>query len=420
MKKMFLIGAMLIATGGVWAQKSRIRDARDYLSDQNYKKALVVINEAVNNEDTRNNPEAWFLRGMAYLQQAIDSTANAPGAANESYTSMMKAVSLKPDYGPEINNGLYSNALLAFNAGVAAYKDNPAEAYDKFMRTVEIYNIGNGKRFIGDKGFTELVASAKANAAYSAINAKKDPEALVLLNDLKANAGAKDSNIYQSLIEIYQRQKADGPLLAAISDARRQFPSSQLFRNLELNYYIQKGQSDVLLGKLEEAVKGDPNNPELLFNLANVYERAAFPKDEKGAYLSKPANFNDLFAKGEATYQKALAVSPNNPDYNYNLGVLYYETATEITKQMNAIKGMTPAEQKQYDALLAQRDAQFSKALPYFEKAYSVLDARSGSLDNSEKITYQNAMIGLREIYSRRNNKVKTDELKAKLDAMRR
>jgi len=415
------MGAMLLAATGAWGQKARMRDARDYLRYQEYKKALPAINEAVNHEDTKNNPEAWYLRGMAYLQQALDSTANAPNAATESYNSMMKALTLKPDYDPaEINNGLYSIALLAFNAGVAAYQKNPAEAYDNFMRVVGIYKSGNGQRFSRDKNFNDLVISAKSNAAYSALNAKKDTEALALLNDLKATASVKDSNVYQSLIEIYQRQGADAQVLPLITEARTHFPNSQLFRNLELNHYIKTNQTDILLGKLELAVKSEPGNPELLFNLANVYERSAFPKDDANKPMPRPANYTEMFSKAEAAYDGAVKAAPNNPDYNYNFGVLYYEAAAELSKQMNEIKGMTPEDQKKYDGLLAQRDAQFTKALPLFEKAFSLLDARAGSLDNSEKITYQNAMIGLREIYSRRGNEAKTAELKAKLDALRK
>lgn len=418
MKKSIALGAMLLIATGAWAQKSKIRDTKSYLADQDYKKAMVTINEAVNHDDTKNNPEAWYLRGMVYLQQALDSTAKAPNATDESLTSLMKALTLKPDYGPEINNGLYSNALLAFNEGVAAFSKEPSLAYDKFMKVVQIYNVNGGKRFANDKGFTELAQSAKSNAAYAAMNAKRDDDAIAVLNDLKTTT--RDSNVYQSLIEVYGRQKNDAKQLETITEARSKFPNSQLFRNLELNYYINKGQTDVLLGKLEDAVKADPNNPELQFNLANIYEKAAFPKNANNESLPKPANFSELFSKAEAAYGKAVAAAPGNADYHYNFGVLYYEAATELIRQMNAIKGMSPAEQKQYDALLAQRDAQFDKALPHFEKAYALLDPKASSLDANEKITYQNTMIGMREIYSRKNNKAKTDELKAKIDAMRR
>jgi hypothetical protein len=413
MKKSIVLLALFCGSLSAFAQKSKIRDARDYLSDNNYKKAIPVINEAVANEDTKNNPDAWFLRGMAYLQKALDTTAHDPQAANESYTSLVKALSLKPDYGPEINNALYSNALITFNDGVAAYgrKDYNA-AYESFMKVPKIYNAG-GNRFASDKGFIELVGSAKTNAAYSALNVKRDADALTLFNELKGTTAKNDSNVYQAIIEINQRMNNDAATLAAITEARTKFPGSQTFRNLELNYYIKSGKQDALLSKLEEASKADPNNPELLFNLGNAYQSAAFPSSGE-----KPANYNDLFAKAEDAYKKAVATNPSNADYNYNLGVLYYTAAAGINKQMNDIKGMSAAEQKQYDALLKDRNALFDKALSPFETAYTNLDARAGSLKTEEKITYQKTMIGLREIYSRKDNKAKTDELKKKLDAL--
>ncbi len=420
MKKSIVLLSILCGSLSAFAQKSKIRDARDYLSDNNYKKALPVINEAVASDETKNNADAWYLRGMAYLQKAIDTMAHAPEAAGESYTSLMKALSIKPDYGPEINNALYSNALLTFNAGVAAYSAKDyATAYDNFMKVSTIYNAGGKTRFASDKGFTDLVGSAKSNAAYSALNAKRDADALAIFNEIKSFGSKPDSNVYQAIIEISQRQNNDDAALAAITEARGKFPASQLFRNLELNYYIRTGKQDVLLGKLEEAVKADPGNAELLFNLGNAYQNAAFPKDASGKDLTRPANFNDIFAKGEETYKKAIGMNATNPDYNYNLGVLYFDAAVDLNKKMNDIKGMSPAEQKQYDELLKARNGWFEKALPPLESAYTALDARAGSLSMEEKLTYQKTMIGLREIYSRQNNKPKTDELKKKLDALR-
>jgi hypothetical protein len=402
-----------------FAQKSKVRDARDYLSDNNYKKAIPVLNEAVANEDTKNSADAWFLRGMAYLQKALDTTVNDPQAPTESYTSLMKALSIKPDYGPEINNALYSNALITFNAGVASYsKKDYSGAYDQFMKVPAIYKAG-GQRFASDKGFTDLVASAKTNAAYSALNAKRDADALPIFNDLKTTSADGDSNIHQSVIEINQRMNNDAGTLAAINDARNKFPNNQTFRNLELNYYIKAGKQDVLLGKLEDAAKADPTNAEILFNLGNAYQRAAFPQDASGKDMAKPANYNELFGKAEDYYKRAAAANPANPDYNYNLGVLYYGVAAAINKSMNDIKGMSAAEQKQYDALLKERNDWFDKALTPFEAAYNNLDARVASLTHDEKLTYQKTMIGLREIYSRKNDKAKTDELKKKLDALK-
>jgi hypothetical protein len=411
MRKIVVILILICGNlSGASAQKSKLSEVRKYLTENNYKAAIPVINEAVANEETKNDAEAWFLRGFAYLQNALDEKAHAPEAAGESYSSLMKALAIKPDYGDEINSGLYANAVISFNEGVAAYgtKDYNT-AYDRFMKVGSIYKAGGAKRFGTDKNVKDFVANSKTNAAYAAMNGKKYSEALALFTELKNTTGRLDSSIYKSIIDIYREQNASEASLLIINEARRLFPNSPTFRNIELNYYITAGKQDVLLGKLEEALKTDPNNPELLFNLGNAYERAAFPKDAKGAAMDRPANYSEMFSKSEATYKNAIAAKPSSADYNYNLGVLYYEAAAAITKEMNTIKGTTAEDNKKYDALVLERNALFVQALPYFEKAQAILSSR-GTLSNEDQVTQQNASVGIKEINSRLNGKTKAGE----------
>jgi Tfp pilus assembly protein PilF len=420
MKGFIVLFTLICSSLSAFAQTAKIHEARNYLAGENYNKAILAINDAVANGETKDNAEAWFLRGLAYLQKALDTTVNAPDAVGESYRSLVKALSIKPDYNSEINAPLYSHALITFNLGISSYGNKDFNAsYNQFMKVATIYHLGGGNRFINDKAFTELLPSAKANAAFAALAAKRDKDALTLFTELK-NAGSKDPNIYQSIIDIYQRQNNDAATLASINAARSIFPNDATFRNLEINYYMKSGKQDVLLNKLEAALKSDPGNAELLFNLGNMYERAAFPKTAEGIAMARPANFSDLFSKAETMYQNAIVANPSIADYRYNFGVLYYESASEINRQMSKINGTTAAENEKYDALLARRTAFFAKAQPQFESAYSLLDQRSSQLTNEEKITYQNVMVGLREIYSRNNtNKAKIDELNLKLDALK-
>jgi hypothetical protein len=417
MKKSIALGTMLLLATGAFAQKAKIRDAKDYANDKDYKKAMASINEAVNNEDTKNNADAWYTRGLIYLAQAADSTSKVPNAADESLNSFMKALTLKPDYGPEMNLALLQIGNIFFNQGIDAYKNDPALAYEKFMKVVSIYNVQGGKRFSGDKNLTEVAMTAKSNAAYSAMNAKKDDEAIAVLNDMKTTS--KDTSVYQALIEIYDRQKNNDKLLETINEARTKFPNNQTFRNQELNYYINSGQSDVLIRKLEDAVKNDPNNALLQYNLATTYRKAALPVNEKNVPQPRPANSAEMFSKSEAAFGKALAVEPNNVDYNYDFGVLYYMAATELNQQANNVTGTSPEENKKHDALIAQRNAQFDKAVPLMEKVYQTLSPKVSSLSSGDKVTYQNTLIVLHQIYSLRGNKAKTDELKGKMDALK-
>ncbi len=419
-KAVFTIAMLTLMAGGAWAQKSNVRDARAYLRDNEYKKAITSIDAAVANDETKSNADAWFVRGQAYTMLAKDSTQKSPNALDEATRSFMKTLELKPDYpGEDIDNPLYLLAYLNFQDGARAYSAQDFnKAYDKFMNVVSIYGVNGGKRFKSNVSFTELALSAKGNAALTAVNTKKDDQALKLYTELKTEQVKPDVNTYIFITEILNRQQKYDEMLAVITEAQKKFPDNKDFRNMELNYYISTGKADQLLPKLEAAVAADPSNSELLFNLGNSYEKVAFPKDGSGKTVSRPANGQELFTKAEDAYRKALNLKPENPDYNYNFGVLYYDVAVDYNGQMNEIKGMSAAETKKYNDLLAKRNASFAQARPYFEKAYMVLDSKGAAIQEDEKVTYKNAIVGLMEIYSRQDNKAKTDELKKKLDAI--
>lgn len=425
MKKTVLTIAMIsIAAGGVFAQRSNIIDANAYLRDNNYKKAMSAIDAAVVHEKTSTSADAWTTRGKIYLQVAQDTVNKVTGADEESYRSFMKALELKSDIAPaEINNYMYVLAYVKFQKGNAAYGAGDFNtAYDHFTKAVNLYSVNGGKRFADNKDFRNLAMLAKSNAAYAAFNLKgsKDDDAMRLFREAIAMNEKPEAEPYMFMNQILERQHKDDERLALLAEAQKKFPDNKEFRNLELNYYINAGKTDVLLPKLEAAANQDPTNAELWFNLGNSYAGAAMPKDATGKMLPKPANSAELFAKAEESYKKALAIQPENPDYNYNTGVLYYGVAAAINTEMNEIKGMSAAETKKYNALQTRRKDAFSQAQPFFEKSYTVLDAKGApAMSPEEKITYSNAIRGLMEVYSRNDNKAKTDEMRKKLEALK-
>lgn len=420
MKKTVLTLALLtLAAGGAWAQKNKVRTAKEYLSDNNFRKALPELETAVNSEETKTYADAWYYRGYAYYLQARDSTARTPNSVDEAKKSYMKALELKPDFDPEMmNNAIHNLAIMYYREGAATYNNAQYDiAYEKFLQVPELYNVNGGKRFAANKDFKDLAMNAKNNAALAALNAKKENEALKLFTELKNEQTIKDSNVYFSLIEILERQKKYDELIGVINEGRTQFPNSKAIRNSEINYYINTGKTDQLLPKLEAAAQSEPGNSDMQFMIGNIYERTSFPKEAgTGKPLARPANAAELFAKAETAYKRAVEINPGNPEYNYNLGVLYYEVAVDYNKQMNDIPGTSPAETKKYNELKAKRDAQFAVALPHIEKAYNLLDAQAqqGKLSEDNMITYKNTVRGMLEIYARQNNKPKVDELRKK------
>lgn len=422
MKKIVLSLALLsLVTTGAMAQKNRFRTAKDYLSDNNFKKAIPEIDAASVHEDTKNNPDVWYHRGIAYYMQAHDSTARTPNSITEASSSFIKAVELKPDYKEDIAV-IYNLEILVFNDALQYYnKGDYNTAYDKFLNVYNLYNKTKGitkpegMQVLGN--LKDLAMNAKSNAALCALNAKKDDEALRLYTEIKNDQNPKDSNTYFSIIEILERQQKQEQLIAVVNEATKLWPNNKMIRTAEINYYINTGKTNELLPKLESAVATDPNNAEMHFLIGNLYERMSFPKNAEGKPQPRPANADELFTKSEEAYKKAIALNPNNSEFHYNYGVLFYEHAVVYNGQAMDIKGTTAADDAKVNALIKKRDEKFNQALPHIETAFNQLEAKLPNLNADDMRTYKQALVGLMEIYSRTNRNDKLPEMKKKYEA---
>ena len=424
MKIIVLTLALATLAAGAYAQKSKLRNAKEYVRDEQYKKAIPEIDAAAEYNDTKNDPEVWFLRGIIYGLQAADSTARTPNSTNEAYRSYIKAAELKPNYQGDparlymLAYVLYTDGSTAFNKGDygKAY-EGFSKAYDLYSKTSKITIPSDPNADKAGKAYADLATAARTNAALSAINDKKYDEALNIYRELKNTQTPKDSNTYFALVEILERQEKNDELIAVVTEARGIWPNNRQFINSELNYYIKAGKPEVLLGKLESATTADPNNADLFYNLGNIYESMSFPKGADKKPTTRPANAAESFSKAEEAYKKAIAINGSNAVYHYNYGVLFYEYALMYNLEANGIKGTSVAENKKFDELLAKRNAQFKLAVPHFETAFNLLDPKAPNLNGEDMITYKNSITGLYEIFSRIDDKAKLAEIKKKYDA---
>src|SRR5690606_37616327 len=119
MKKLVLFAAGFCLCFTAFAQRSQVRTAKNYLGEQNFEKAKAAIEEAVAHEDTKDDPYAWYTRGMIYLAlQQQPENADKPLYV-EAGKSFKKVVELKSDYEKEdVNNRLFGIALYNFNSGI--------------------------------------------------------------------------------------------------------------------------------------------------------------------------------------------------------------------------------------------------------------------------------------------------------------
>jgi Tfp pilus assembly protein PilF len=422
MKRTVLIALAfgLCLTG--FAQKSQIRSAVNYLNDKDYVKAKAAIETAVNDESTKNDPKAWYTRGVIYMAMQAEPANENSDMYKEAGKSFLKAVSLDPAYEKEdMNNKLFAVAIYNFNDGLTTYsKQAYGESYNNFGNVVAIYELEGSKRFAANKKFDTIAHQSGLYQGYTAYYDNKYDLALPALIKAKNDPIVADPNIYLFLADIYESKADNAALASVIAEGRKLYPDNKSLANRELNYYIKSGNTTELLAKLEAAVQNDPNNPDLMFALGVTYDNLANPKDKTGNDLPKPAKYDEYFNNAERVYLNASKVAPDKTDLNFNAGALYFNRAVLVNTQMNAITGSTPAELKKYDALKAERETWFGKALPYLEKAYTNLDARASSLSPEDKSTYQASIVALKEIYAKQNKFDKSAEMKKKLEDSRK
>jgi hypothetical protein len=420
MKKIIFAMTLLVIAGAASAQKAKVYTAKEYMRNGDMKKAIISINEAVANEKTITDGDAWFTRGEIFEKLAETD----PTAVEESSKSYMKVLEVKPNFDKDvIDSKLIRIAYKAYNAGVASYAENNTNggtahydaAFKSFQQVVDIREINGGKHYAANKKFDTIAGQALKFQALSAFYAKKDDLALTTLIKAKNNATARDPYIFSTLVDIYAAKGDNSSIEKTLDEAKVLYPKNAEISRQEMNYYLRAGKSELLIQKMEEAVKTDPDNSLLQYNLGVLYGSIANPVDDKGEPKEKPANSKDLEKKAEMAYKMAIDADPTKAEYAYNLGALYFNNAADLTKKMNAISGTSDADNKKYDGLKTLRLAEFTKGLPYFQKSYDLLNPKAAALNADDKNTFRSTIIALQNIYDALGQAEKSDAMAKKI-----
>jgi predicted Zn-dependent protease len=421
MKKLVLIAATIGVTVPGIAQDKYVVSANIAMKNQNFEEAKTEIDKAMASPETREKPKALFAKAQIYYMLQDVDKYKATNPYREGLQAVVKLAEVKADYEKAtVDNMLLRGAFLSYNDGVKAYNDKRYTESVELMKTVvKVHDMGaGGKRFEKLTGnyrfqFDTVAADADLTMANSAYYAGNMDEAIPMLIKVKSNPIRKMPSVYECLIDAYSKQKNAAQELATIQEGRKEFPNDVTLRNYELNYYIKAGKMDELIKRLEDAAAKEPNNSDILFNIATTYLSMASPKDGK-----KPANAAELYTKSEDAFMRALKISPDNSGYNYNFGALYFNQATDFNDQINAITGSSAADQKKYDELKAKRDALFGKASPYFEKSFAVLSPNESTMKGEDLKTYKSTLMALNKIYIIQSKLDKAADMKKRMELL--
>ncbi len=386
-----IVLSFMVFTSVVNAQNSKVTTAANARYAGEYDKAKQAIDEAILNEKTSVQAKTWVIRGDIHNDIAKDTTgkysniANPLDAAFESFKTALTMEDSK-NYKVKVAEGLFTTYNLFFMKGLDAYNAGYIEdAYKNFYMANQANMIQ-----MDANPLAILDTGVFYNMGLMAERLGKNAEAIAVYQKL-LDIKYEDKDLYTKLSNLYTEGGRADEALKILEAGRAAMPNDKDIMIAELNYYINANKLDILVTKLESAIALDPKNTDLYFVLGTTH----------GELIKLDSTNGKMhFDAAIVAYDKALALDPNRFDINLNAGALFYNTAIEMNKVMNAL----PLEkEKEYESLKVERNKLYSRALPYFENAYKI------------DPTNTDCMLALKEIYVRLDMKEKADEMKAKL-----
>ncbi|MDN5202510.1 tetratricopeptide repeat protein [Fulvivirgaceae bacterium BMA10] len=362
MKKVsFLLIASFMITVG-FAQNSNVTKANTALSKGELDKAKEYIDAATVHEKTKEKGKTWYIRGQIYEAIVTSEDAAVQGlsadALDQTVEAYNKTLEIEKEnttyhiFAGQKLDGLWGQFL---NSGAEKYQaDDYAGALAEFDKSISIK----------PKDTTAYIYAAITAQSHKDYDLAKDHYRTLL------SLGYSNPDVYKSLI-FFQRShyKDNLKALEVLKEAREKYPDDKDLMKEEINLLILTEQVEEAKEKLEIAIEQEPNNSNLRYNLAFLYDQVGEQEKSLQSYL------------------KAIEIDPNYFDANYNVAVIKFNVAVETLKEANNMDLATyRKEGKQVEAKAGEL---FKEAVPYFEKAHEIKPEDISVLENLEIIYKQ-------------------------------
>lgn len=166
------------------------------------------------------------------------------------------------------------------------------------------------------------------------------------------NTPSLKGDIVKNIALIYSQKGETEKAKQAMANARKANPDDSSLLIGEAELYLKTKDMAKYKELITEAAAKNPNDEVLFYNLGVVSTEA----DPAGA---------------EGYFKKAVALKPDYFDALVGLGALQLNGEKQIVDEMNKL-GTSAKDNQRYEALKKKKDALYSGALPYFEKAHKI------------------------------------------------
>ncbi|MFY0600552.1 MAG: hypothetical protein JXR03_12850 [Cyclobacteriaceae bacterium] len=356
MRRTFLLMTLLAIGLAGYAQKQKkpnINKADLLRGKGELAEAKEIIDLAIDYEKTKDNGKTWYYRALIYA--TIDTTSNPQyaslkeGALDNALEAFGKAEELgdpEKEFFVTEAAGIFTQTQQV-NTYYAYYFDKAVKAFEgsQFEEAImQFYNAG--KVLPAD-------TNAYKNAAYAAHNGEIWDKAVN--GYTKAiEKGARSKDMYSNLTNIYTTVKEDKEsALDVVGQGREVYPNDSELAKIEINLLIQLDKVEEAKNNLLAAIEEEPENTNLIFTLAAMYEEL---EDEQNALK---------------TYEQAIEVDENHFESNFNRGVILLNGANEVFKEYSSL-GISQADMKKSKELEPKIESKYAEALPQWKKLWSI------------------------------------------------
>ncbi len=275
-----------------------------------------------------------------------------------------------------------------FDKAIGTLEKGLAQSPDNKDLKAEIVNIhlASGNEDMAIKQLQDLTAKDPTNVTnlvnlgilYDNINIKRAGQIRELQDKIGASGGQMDKMNKQLADEKDKLNIYEGEIKRLTGLLKKQPKSADLKRQLD-EVTASRDEAKTNVAKYEADVK-------TMAEKANSSDKAAAEKelaDLQAKYASTKKDILD-------SYQKALAAEPENYDALFNLGVIYFNEAVELKREVDNMD--MQQYQKSGKEVEGRVCGMFKKAKPYFEKAVKAkpdMEEASSTLETVNNVLTQ-------------------------------
>jgi predicted Zn-dependent protease len=375
-----------------FAQKDQIKAAEKALKAGNAQEAITILQGAEAASAAAPDAEKAqfnFVKANAHLALATkneDTDANLSAAA-KAYQEVLsiEKTSGKVKFSAQASTSIIDVKYKLINAAIADSKaDKHAvgakKLYDAYLLdkkdTINLYYAAstyvNAKEYeaaynaydelkklnYSGKG-TNFYAVNKINAEEQFFATEKERDQMVKLGTHEKprteEIPSKRGEIYKNMALILVQNGKVAEAKKAVAEARAANPEDTSLILTEANLYLDTKDFDTYKKLITEVLAQSPNDADLVFNLGVI------------SYNAK--NIVDA----EKYYKRAIEIKSDYVNAYLNLAILKLDADKKLFEEIQKL-GNSEKDNKRYEVLKKQREAVFTSALPYLEKA-SELDS---------------------------------------------